>query len=69
MSAATAKRAIAAIAQPEHDQRVGEPGDAKPDAPRAMRVLGLLRQRKLRRVDHIVEQAHGDAAPLRRGAR
>ena len=53
-------RAIAAVAQAEHDQRVGEPGDAETDPPRAMRILGLFGKRKPRSVDDVVEQPHGD---------
>src|SRR5665647_2026963 len=62
------QRAIAAVCEPEHDQSIGEPRDTKADAPRAMRVLSLLRKRKPRCVDHVVEQPHGDLRRLGKAA-
>ena len=47
------------VAQPAHDQRVGEAGDAEADAALLQRLFLLLRQRKLRDVDDVVH--HADA--------
>lgn len=50
-----ARRTVAHAAQ---DQRVGEARDAKADAALVLGLALLLRQRKARDVDHIVEHAH-----------
>ena len=47
-----------AVAQAEHDQRVGQAGDAEPDAALGDRLLPLLLQRKARDVDDVVHHAH-----------
>ncbi len=52
--------ALAAIGDAQHQQSVGEAGHAEPDAPRSFCLSSLLRQRKARDIDHIVQQAHGD---------
>src|SRR5579885_1944548 len=58
------RRILAAISKPEHQKRIGEPGDAKPDAACVSRYLGLLRQREARDIDDIVEKSHGNAHGL-----
>ena len=58
-------RAIAAVSQAEHDEDIGEPGNAETDAPRPMRIRGLLGKRKSRCVDDVVEQPHGDLRGVR----
>ena len=51
---------VAAVMQPEHDQRIAEPRDAKPDPARGAGGLPLLRQGKARRVNDIVEKPRRD---------
>ncbi|HUI94742.1 MAG TPA: hypothetical protein VLX44_03225 [Xanthobacteraceae bacterium] len=57
--------AILAIAQPEHDERIGEPRDAEPEAPRAAGIVGVLPKGEMRGVDHVVEQADRERDRIR----
>ena len=52
-------RRVAAVARPAHDERVGEPGDAEPDAPLRLRLLLLRRDGEARAVDRVVEHPDG----------
>ncbi|MPL67195.1 hypothetical protein SDC9_12885 [bioreactor metagenome] len=61
------RRLVRAIAQPEHQQRVGQPGYAQTDAALVHRLLGLLRQREARGVDDVVHHPHrGTHQPIER---
>ena len=48
-------RRVAVVAQPQHDQRVAEAGEAEPDPPLRLRLARLLGQRPDRRAQHVVE--------------
>ncbi len=57
-----------AVARAAEDERIGEAGDAQPDAPLRHRFGALLRQRKARNIDDVVEKPHGRAGePLQFG--
>ena len=60
---------VGVVAQSEHDQRVAQAGKAQADATLRLRFPLLLRQRPYRRVEHVVEHAHGDRHDAREGAR
>ncbi len=49
------------VAHAAKDQRVGQPGDAKPDAALGDGLTALRLQREIRNVDDIVEEAYRDA--------
>ncbi|EPX87121.1 hypothetical protein ruthe_00791 [Rubellimicrobium thermophilum DSM 16684] len=51
---------LAAIAQPQHHQRIREPRNPQADASLGLRFGRLLGQRKAGQVHHIVQHAHGD---------
>ena len=53
-----APRLLGIVFEPEHDQRVAEPGEPEPDAALGARFGVLLRQRPHRHVEHVVEHAH-----------
>ena len=53
------RRLRRAVAHAGEDQRVGEAGDAEADAPLGLGLLALRRQRIVRDVDDVVEEAHG----------
>ncbi len=53
-------RLLGAVPDAAKDQRVGEAGDAQPDAALRQRFLALGCKRVVRDVDHVVEEAHGD---------
>ena len=48
------------IAQPHHQQRVGQTGHTQPDTPLVAGLLRLRLKRKFRRHDHIVQHPHRD---------
>ena len=48
-----------AVARPAHDERVGEPCDAEPDAPLSLRLLALRRDGEARAVDRVVQHPDG----------
>ena len=48
------RRRFRAIAQAQHQQGIGQPGNPQPDAPLCLCLCRLFRQRKARRVDDIV---------------
>ena len=52
------RRGAAVVAQPEHHQRVRQPGDAQADAARLPRDQTLPPQREARHIDHVVQQPH-----------
>ncbi len=54
-----AARFVGIVLEPEHDQRVAEPGETEPDAALGARFRVLLRQRPHRDIKHVVEHAHG----------
>ena len=63
-----AVRRLAAVARPAHDERVGEPGDAEPDAPLGLRLVMLRRDGEARAVDGVVEHPDGGGGErLQRG--
>ena len=55
-----ARRRLRAVAQPQHQQRVGEPGDAQPDPALGPCFLGLPGQREFRGIDHVVHHPHSE---------
>ena len=50
---------VRVVAQPEHQQRIAETREAQADAPLGHRLATVLGQRPQRRVEHVVEHAHG----------
>ena len=52
----SARRAV--IAQPQHCECIGQPGDAEPDSARAPGLLLLARKREARKVDNVVQEAY-----------
>ena len=53
-------RARTAVAHAAEDERVGQPGDAEPDAPLGVRLVALLGKREVGHLGHVVHHAHGD---------
>ena len=58
------RRFVGTIAQTDHQQRIGQPGDAKADAALGRRLAGLRLKRKARGIDHVVHHPHGSADQL-----
>ena len=55
-----AARFVAVVAQPQHDERVAQAGEAKTDAPLRHRFGALLHEWPRGRLEHVVEHAHRD---------
>ena len=55
------------IAQPQHDERVAEAGEAEADSALRHRLVALLLERPGRHLEHVVEHAHRDLDHLAGG--
>ena len=55
---------VAAIAQAQHQERIGQPGHAQPDPALVLRLGGLFGQREFRGIDHVVHHPHGGGDQL-----